>query len=255
MARPAARAAGRGAGDAHGKPGRAGGAGRIARTLLQRLASRGRCQSRRRDVSRSEPLSGQQRTGSSGAPKQRARAARSDRIARGARRIALVPADRRRRRGRLRRSAQRLRVDEGIDSGRRSRGSLRRSVELRKEVRPLRRQSADSHTASRAAFDSGAACRRRARRFDGPDRTHRRELREAGHQRRRSERSCVPYGRTHAGRILRDDARHRVLHRARLSLRALRRSALDGNLGTEPRRSAPFRRRDSRAPSGQTARL
>ena len=55
----------------------------------------------------------------------------------------LVRADRRRRRGRLRRRAQRLRADEGDDPGRRGRRALGRPAVLGEEVRPPRRQGAD----------------------------------------------------------------------------------------------------------------
>ncbi len=70
----------------------------------------------------------------------------------------LVSADRRRRRSRLRRPAQRLRVDEVDDHSRRCRRALRRPVELGEEVRPSRRQGVDSDAAG------GAASRRRAAR-------------------------------------------------------------------------------------------
>ena len=45
------------------------------------------------------------------------------------------------------------------------------------------------------------------------------------HQRRRSDRPRVPHRRTHGRGIFRDQARHRRLHRARLGVRAVRRSA------------------------------
>jgi isocitrate lyase len=51
-------------------------------------------------------------------------------------------ADRRRRRGRLRRQPERLRADEGVHRGRRRRRPLRGSAVERQEVRPHGRQSA-----------------------------------------------------------------------------------------------------------------
>ena len=54
----------------------------------------------------------------------------------------LAGADRRRRRGRVRRPAERLRADEGDDRGRRGGRALRGSARVREEVRPPRRQGA-----------------------------------------------------------------------------------------------------------------
>ena len=69
---------------------------------------------------------------------------RADQIAktRGRQLDLLVRADRRRRRGRLRRPAQRLRADEGDDRGGRRRRAFRGSARIREEVRPSRRQGA-----------------------------------------------------------------------------------------------------------------
>ena len=50
-------------------------------------------------------------------------------------------------------------------------------------------------------------------------------------------------------------ARHRRVHRARPGLRALRRSHLDGDVGAEHRRGAPFRRSDPREVPRQAARV
>ena len=63
----------------------------------------------------------------------------------------LVRADRRRRRGRLRRPAQRLRADEGDDRGRRRRRALRGPARLGEEVRPPRRQGARADQRSSSA--------------------------------------------------------------------------------------------------------
>ena len=104
--------------------------GRPARRSTERLAGRGRRQRRRRDVSRPEPVSGQQRAAGGQAHQQRAAARRPDRARRGQRQRRLVRADRRRRRGRLRRRAQRVRADEGDDRGRRGRRALRGPARL-----------------------------------------------------------------------------------------------------------------------------
>ncbi len=133
LARPAGEGADDRAGHAQRKSSGTSGARGIARALLQRLAGRGRCQSGRRNVSRSKSLSSQQRPRFGRAAQQRARASRSDRVARRARRRTVVFADRRRRRGRVRRGPQRLRADEEFDSLRRGRRALRRSVELGKK--------------------------------------------------------------------------------------------------------------------------
>ena len=60
-------------------------------------------------------------------------------------------ADRRRRRGRLRRPAQRLRADEGHDRGRRRGRPLRGPARQREEMRPHGRQGARAHLASSSA--------------------------------------------------------------------------------------------------------
>jgi hypothetical protein len=71
-----------------------------------------------------------------------AAARRPDRARRGQERARLVRAHRGRRRGRLRRPAQRLRADEGHDRGGRRRRALRGPARLGEEVRPHGRQGA-----------------------------------------------------------------------------------------------------------------
>ena len=75
-------------------------------------------------------------------------ARRPDRPLEGTRRHLLVRADRRRRRGRLRRPAQRLRADEGDDRGWRRGRPFRGSARLGEEVRPPRRQGAGADAGS-----------------------------------------------------------------------------------------------------------
>ena len=67
------------------------------------------------------------------------------------RRHRLAGADRRRRRGRLRRSAQRLRADERDDRGRRGGRALGGPARVREEVRPPGRQGADPDRRSTSA--------------------------------------------------------------------------------------------------------
>ena len=94
--------------------------------LSLRLAGRGRRQHRRRHVSRPVALSGQYRA-RSWRGGSTARSQRADQIEhlRRRRQARLVRADRRRRRGRLRRAAQLLRDHEGLYRGRRRRRSFR----------------------------------------------------------------------------------------------------------------------------------
>ena len=110
---------------------------------LSRLAGRGRRQPRRADVPRPEPLSRRtaSRASCSGSTRRCSAPTRSS-TPRATTRALLVRADRRRRRGRLRRPAQRLRADEGDDRGRRRRRALRGPARLGEEVRPPGRQGA-----------------------------------------------------------------------------------------------------------------
>ena len=164
-ARPRARRADR-------RPGRADGARRPRRDLPLRLAGRSRREPRRLDVSRPEPLSRQQRPVAREAAQQRAAARRSDRLRGGPERDALVRADRRRRRGRFRRAAQRVRADEVDDRGGRRGRPLRGSALLGEEVRPPRRQGSRPDAAVHPHAQRGATRRRRLRRADGARRAH-----------------------------------------------------------------------------------
>jgi isocitrate lyase len=82
------------------------------------------------------------RLGAEGGPQdqQRAAARRPDRAQRGPARPLLAGSDRRRRRGRLRRPAQRVRADERDDRGRSRGRALGGPARQREEVRPPRRQ-------------------------------------------------------------------------------------------------------------------
>ena len=103
----------------HRQSGDADGARRAEGDLPFRLAGRGRRQQRRRDVSRPVALPGELRTGAGAKNQSHAAARRPDRDdGRQALGRDLVRADRRRRRGRLRRSAQRVRDHEGATSRR-----------------------------------------------------------------------------------------------------------------------------------------
>ena len=98
---------------------------------LSRLAGRGRRQHAGADLPGPEPLPGRQRARTScGASTTRSQRADQIEHAEGEDEPRLVRADRRRRRGRLRRPAQRLRADEGDDRGRRRRRALRGPARL-----------------------------------------------------------------------------------------------------------------------------
>ena len=114
---------------------------------------------------------------SSGGSTTRSCAPTRSRMPRAMRRDALAGADRRRRRGRLRRPAERVRADEGVHRGRRRRRPLRGPALLREEVRPPRRQGARAELAVRAHARRRAARGRRARRADAAGRAHRRARR------------------------------------------------------------------------------
>ena len=103
----------------------------------------------------------------------------------------LAGADRRRRRGRLRWRAQRLRAAEGHDR-RRCRGfALGGPAGLGEEVRPPRWQGADPDPAAHPHPDLGPPGGRRRRRADRRHRPHRRRGRHADHLRRRRARPAV----------------------------------------------------------------
>ena len=112
----------------------------------------------RADVPRPEPLPGRQRPdGRRAASTQSLQRADQIEHAEGKRRPLLVRADRRRRRGRLRRPAQRLRADEGDDRGGRRGRPLRGPARQREEVRPHGRQGARADVASSSARSSPRA--------------------------------------------------------------------------------------------------
>ena len=132
------------------------------------------------------------------APEQRAAAGRPDRVGRAPRRgraPRLAGADRRRRRGRLRRPPQRLRADAGDDRGRRGRGALRGPARLGEEVRPHGRQGARADRRARADAERRPPRRRRRRRADHRRRPDRLARRDAAHQRRRRARPAASHGR------------------------------------------------------------
>ena len=158
-----------------GHPGRADGAGRAEGDLRQRLAGGRRHEHRRADLSRPKPVPGRQRADAGAADQQRLAAGRPDRAQRGDRRpdAALARAHRGRRRGRLRRRAQRLRVDEGHDRGRGRRRALRRPALLVEEMRPHGRQGAGAHPGGHRQARGGPAGRRRAGRAHADRRPHR----------------------------------------------------------------------------------
>ena len=134
------------------------------------------------------------------AHQQRAPAGRPDHACRRRRLRPLARADRGRRRGRVRRPAQRLRDHEVVHRGRRSGSPLRGSALLREEVRPPRRQGARSHRPAHPHARRGAACRGRLQRADADRRAHRRPLRLAADERHRRDRPRVLHRRAHAGR-------------------------------------------------------
>ena len=104
----------------------------------------------------------------------------------------LLRADRRRRRSRLRRRAERVRADEVDDRGGRRRRALRGPARLGEEVRPHGRQGAGADARSGRQADRRAPRRRRDGRADAPARAHRRRSRRPGHLRRRRQRQAVP---------------------------------------------------------------
>ena len=168
---------------------------------------------------------------------------------------ALAGADRRRRRGRLRRPAERLRADAGDDRGRRRGRALRGPARLREEVRPPRRQGARPDEPVHPDALGRAPGGRRLRRPDGARRAHRRPQRDASDERRRRARPRVPDRRAHARGLLPRRGRHRVRHRPRPRLRAVRRPDLVRDVDARPGRGARVRRGDPRALPGQAARV
>ncbi len=128
------------------------------------------------DVPRPVPLSREQRARRSCAASTR-RSQRADQIehAEGKDRAQLVRADRRRRRGRLRRPAQRLRAHEVDDRGGRRGRPLRGPAREREEVRAHGRQgaraderSSSARSSRRASRPTCRACRRSSSRAPTP---------------------------------------------------------------------------------------
>ena len=165
----------------------------------------------------------------------------------------LVRADRRRRRGRLRRPAQLLRDHEGLYRGRRRGGPFRGPARLREEVRPSRRQGADPDPGAYPQPRLRPPRRRRLRRPDPGRRPDRRRERPADHLRRRRARPRMADRRAHSGGLLPTPRRNRSrsLHQARPRLRALCRSAVVGDQQSQSRRRPALRRSDPERISGQ----
>ena len=161
------------------RPGGADGEGRPAGDLPLGLAGRGRREPLRQHLPRPEPLPGEQRPRPRAPDQQRPPARRPDRPRRGRRLGPLAGADRRRRRGRLRRAAERLRDHEVVHRGRRRRRALRGSALVREEVRPPRRQGARPDEPARPHARRGTARGRRRRSADARRRPHGRALGDA----------------------------------------------------------------------------
>ncbi len=122
----------------------------------------------------SEPLSGELGTRARQAHQQRPPARRPDLACGGRRLHVLAGADRRRRRGRLRRAAERVRADECLHRGRRRGGALRGSALLGEEVRSPRRQGPRAHVTVRPHArrrTTGGGCGARADRWSSRGRT------------------------------------------------------------------------------------
>ena len=202
-----------------------------------------------------EPLSGEQRAGARQAAEQRAAARRPDRLVGGPQRHALARADPRRRRGRLRRPAERLRADALDDRGRRRGRALRGPARVGEEVRPPRRQGARADVAVRAHAERGAARRGRARRADDARRAHGRALRRAPDERHRRVRPRLRHGRAHSGGLLPRPRRPRRGDLPRPRVRAVRRPDLVRDVDARPRRGARVRRGDAREVPRQAARV
>ena len=140
--------------------------------------------------------------------------------------------DRRRRRGRLRRPAQRLRADEVDDRGRRGRRALGGPARVREEVRPPGRQGAHPDGPAHPHPQRRAARGRRRRRADRHHRAHRRARRRPDHERRRRARPPFLTGERTAEGFFRVRAGHRAGDRPRPRLRAVRRPALGARPST-----------------------
>src|SRR5699024_8307894 len=142
-------------------PGRRAGQRRAQGHLPLRPAGRRRRQRRRPDLPGPADLPGQRGAAGRASDQQRAHARRPGRDLRGAdERRRLVRPDRRRRRGGLRRHAERLRAHALDDRLRCGRRPLRGPARLREEVRPPRRQGPGSDLAAHPHPERGpAGCR------------------------------------------------------------------------------------------------
>ena len=149
------------------QPGGAAGQGRPEGHLPVRLAGGGRRQPGRRRPTRTRASTRPTRCPrwSAGSTTRCCAPTRSPGPSRRQRRrAALARADRRRRRGRLRRPAERLRADEVDDRGRRRRRALGGPARVREEVRPPRRQGAHPDRPAHQDAERRPAGRRRLRR-------------------------------------------------------------------------------------------
>ncbi|CAA9356568.1 MAG: Isocitrate lyase, partial [uncultured Gemmatimonadaceae bacterium] len=262
VAAPAERALREHARRAHGHAGAPAGEGGAEGHLPVRLAGGGGRQLGLHHVPRPVALPGGQRPDRHQAHQQRAAPRRPDRDPRargrqGRRPDPLHGAGHRRRRGRLRRRAQRLRADAGDDRGGRRRRPLRGPARLREEVRPPGRQGAGADLPAHPHLERRAPRRRRGRRADRAALPHGRRERPAPHLRRGRARPALHQRRAHAGGFLPHHPGHgqEVRDRALPRLRALRRPALVGDVGPRPERRARVRGgHPSRVP-GQDARL
>ena len=122
------------------------------------------------------------------------------------RRHRLLRADRRRRRGRLRRRAERVRADEGDDRGGRRGRPLRGPARVREEVRPHGRQGARADARGGRQAGRRAARRRLHGRADDPARAHRRRGGRPRDLRHRRQRQAVLHRRAHDRGLLQDRA-------------------------------------------------
>ncbi len=241
--RPRARGADRRAGGGDGQ-------GRAAGDLRLGVAGgRGR-EPRRPDLPGSVAVSGQQRSDRRPQDQQRAATRGPDRVVGRRHRHLLDGAGRRRRRGRFRRRAQRVRAHEGADRERRGRRPLRGPAREREEVRAPRRQGAGPHVPVRPDARRRAAGRRRpgrARRcsWRGPTPSPPRCSRATW---TRSTGRSSRADRTARG-LLPDPERRRDRDRPRARVRAVRRRAVVRDVDPGPGGSSGVRRGDPRARS------
>ena len=158
-----------------------------------------------------------------------------------------------RRRGRLRRPAQRVRAHEVDDRGRCGGGALRGPAGVREEVRPPRRQGARADEPVHPHARCGAAGCGRARRPHRPRRANRLALRLAPHERRRRTGRAVRHGRANRRGLLPHPRGPRRRDRPLARVRAVRRHALVRDVDAGSRRGARVRPGDQRALPGQVA--